>query len=102
MVFTDDFINFLVPKRSEIQEALRQLYFMSDDAKNSGTNSTELEIHGLMVGVGFSLWRAVFTTHRPLDRASNLQSSKQFLSNLIATNAVGFPQEQNSWVYGTI
>jgi hypothetical protein len=97
---TDDFIRFLVPKRSEVQDALKTLYFLSDKAIDAGLMSTELEVHGLMVGVGFSLWRAVFTAHKPLTRKENLSSSKDFLANLIATNAVAFPAEQVSWAYG--
>jgi hypothetical protein len=92
---TDDFIRFLVPKRSEVQDALKTLYFLSDKAIDAGLMSTELEVHGLMVGVGFSLWRAVFTAHKPLTRKENLSSSKDFLANLIATNAVAFPAEQS-------
>lgn len=98
--FPDDFINFLVPTRSEVQEAIRRLYFLSDEAKAIGVMSTELEVHSLMVGVGFSLWRAVFTAHEKLNRDTNLESSKEFLNKLIATNAVTFQAEQVSWVYG--
>ena len=92
MQFEDDFLKFLIPARSEVQAAIGTLYFLSDDAKTAG--GTELEIHGLMVGVGFSLWRAVFTAHQKLDSDTNLESSKDFMNKLIATNAVSFQAER--------
>lgn len=97
------FVRFLVQYRSEVQEACRDLLFLIHDSKEEHFNlgSTEWAMCGLLTGAAFSLWRAVFTAERGAAAdQTGLQATEKFIENLIATNAVGFPQEQNSWSYG--
>jgi hypothetical protein len=79
-MITDDFIRFLVPKRSEVQHALKELYFLSDQATAAGPMSTELEIHGLMLVLGFrSGGRYLPLTSRSL-RMKTFRPAKTFFA----------------------
>lgn len=97
------FERWLVPKRSEIQHALLDLLVIGTvlaRKKRLSPNAVEWRLFGWLVGAGFSLWRAVFTAEKKLDEQINHKAARDFLQNVIRTNAVGFQQEQNSWSYG--
>ena len=96
------FVDFLVQHRSEVQKACSDLYHLIHDrADLLSIESAEWEACGLLTGVAFSLWRAVFTVSKgAASDKKGIQATEVFLLNLIETNAVGFSQEQNSWSYG--
>jgi hypothetical protein len=55
---------------------------------------------GWLLGVGFSLWRAVFQAGKALDRDVNFERGRIFLNEIIRNNAAVYYTELNSWSLG--
>jgi hypothetical protein len=98
------FLVFLVPRRSEIQALCLELLLMireSPGKERAKRGSAEWELLTLLAGASFSLWRAVFTVYVGIADENTAEcQTDSFLAGLIATNAIGFGQEQNQWSYG--
>jgi homogentisate 1,2-dioxygenase len=96
-------LEWLNIRRAKIQEFLLEVLAYGK-AKEPGKNFTEPEISVFtyLVGVGFSLWRAIFlgTRRRPQDEV--VEHAKYVLKQLVVHNAFAYPQEQNSraWMWG--
>jgi hypothetical protein len=99
---TPDFLNWLVPARSRIQDSLRRLHQISlyYDEHPEQSDSEQCAIYLLLLGAGFSLWRAVFQAHTDLSRGKNLEAAGEFLETLVHDNAVSYLTEKNSWSFG--
>ncbi len=92
-------MEWVVKRRSKVQELLLQIYKRSI---SSGNGKKEAAILQLLVGVAYSLWRAVFladTLRKPKDVSKN---AKAFLRLLIKDNAIAYSQESNNrqWTVG--
>lgn len=94
-------LSWLVPRRSKIQQITLEIYKF-----NSSLDDKERErlwpVLGYLVGIAFSLWRAVFLS-LPVRKPSEVyQQADHLLGILLETNAVGFPQDQLTlqWMAG--
>jgi hypothetical protein len=93
----DEFPHFLVPARNNIQRQLLRLQVLL------GRPSAERSRNRLllwMLGVGFSLWRAVFQSGNSLDVERNLDRARWFLNEIVRNNAAAYGTELNSWSLG--
>ena len=92
-------MEWVVKHRSKVQELLFEIYKRSI---RSGNGKKEAAILQLLVGIAYSLWRAVFladTLREPKDVSKN---AKAFLRLLIKDNAIAYSQESNNrqWTVG--
>jgi hypothetical protein len=98
-----EFAEWLVPQRSKVQAQLLRLYQLMDEVKDrqklfeSDREWTALQ---LLIGAGFSLWRAVFQAQSDLDHSLNFDEAKKFLELIILDNAVNYRDEKKSWSFG--
>lgn len=96
-------LEWLVARRSEIQSlALRLLILRKDRrfaTKRAAQGSGTLD---LMIGVVYSLWRAVFLAHAKREGKNIPDGAMNFLQTLIEDNAIGYAQEQKhrNWTVG--
>ena len=93
MVQADDYsgehFDWLVAGRSRNQKATLDLYKLveTNEDEISGSIPYQTAVNDL-VGIAFSLWRAVFLSDLTGDVADQLADAKRFLQSLIAHNAV--------------
>lgn len=92
-----EFREWLVPARNNIQRQLLRLRRRLD-----GQNDGKVRvILNWLVGVGFSLWRAVFQVRAGLESTNAvLGASKEFLDRIILDNAAMYQTELNTWSLG--
>jgi hypothetical protein len=98
------FNEWLVPARNNVQRQLLRLQGLlgrptgSDRElpKISPRDSVPPLLH-LMLGVGFSLWRAVFQAAQASDRHNHAERARIFLDEIIRNNAAVYSTELNSW-----
>jgi hypothetical protein len=98
-----EFLSWLVPARSQIQASLLRLFEVTRRKRNELSKPellNESHIYRLLIGVGFSLWRAVFQAHKDLSISNNLEDAENFLQALVHDNAVVYSTEKNSWSFG--
>ena len=95
----DQFAEWLVPSRSKIQDELLELR-RAFQRRGDLVDSPEARVLALLVGVGFSLWRAVFIAEEGLDPDLNLVRARSFLDKVIFDNAIAFKDDKNSWSFG--
>jgi len=97
---TDDnaFLYALVDNRNRIQSALHKLYRLLNE-KSPLASSPRGQ---LLVGIGFSLWRAVFLAKSTRDWEAAGEKAEKFLRHVIETNAVSFETERShsDWCFG--
>lgn len=103
---------WLVARRSEIQQFLLELYeyrdvvrkSMPDEVPDVERESMPDEVRAFvwLVGAAFSLWRAVFLTVNERDWPAVLQAAEEFLSKVMEDNAITFTQDKafNDWTFG--
>lgn len=98
----EDFLRWLVPARSRIQDALLRLYDLAlyYEAHPNEAASKNCSIYRLLLGAGFSLWRSVFQAHTDLSVGENVKRAKELLETVMRDNAVLYPTEKNSWSFG--
>jgi hypothetical protein len=99
---TKDF-TWLVHSRSKIQKELLALYnFLRKNRLKLETQSSEALVYLLLVGAGFSLWRAAFLADARRSKSEVLQNVEEFLEYLVRDNAIGYPQDQKTrkWTVG--
>jgi hypothetical protein len=78
------------------------LKLVTEKQEELRSNETHNLIFQLMLGIAFSLWRAVFLGGEPLEPVAALADAKVFVKNVVSDNAIGYAQEQLSkrWVSG--
>jgi hypothetical protein len=104
----DDFPNWLVPARNNIQRQLLRLQsLLGRPSKDRDSPPPRIPprdsttwIMGWLLGVGFSLWRAVFQAGHALDRDINFERGRIFLNEIIRNNTAVYSTELNSWSLG--
>ncbi|WP_423414842.1 hypothetical protein RLW55_16770 [Hyphomicrobium sp. B1] len=83
--------HWLVKNRSEIQERMLKLYELHDFSDTEDEVSTELwPVYGVLIGVVFSLWRAVFLIQTNRETKGEIEHGRDLLNSLIETNSVSF------------
>jgi hypothetical protein len=98
------FNEWLVPARNNIQRQLLRLQNLigppakpgREELKISPRDSVQILLD-LLVGVGFSLWRAVFQAGQAADRHNKAERARIFLDEIIRNNAAVYTTELNSW-----
>ena len=100
-IFTID-KQWLVKNRSEIQDRMLKLYEFGELLKKRDALKDSWPLYGLLVGVVFSLWRAVFLVRTLREPEDEMDHGIKFLSTLIETNAIGFSQDASNsqWTAG--
>jgi hypothetical protein len=99
----EDFAIWLVPARNNIQRQLLRLQLIvgrPSKAESLPLRSDAGWVAGWLLGVGFSLWRAVFQAGHALDRDHNFERGRIFLNEIIRNNAAAYSTELNSWSLG--
>lgn len=89
--------DWLVKRRCNIQEFLLVLH---KRLLRSKRKSKPRQILHLLLGVGFSLWRAAFLIHK--HKKSQDDCAIEFLKTLIEENAIAFRQDKDAsaWTVG--
>jgi hypothetical protein len=92
---------WLVENRSKVQERLLALDELAPLVVKSKAIAARA-LFNMMVGVSFSLWRAVFLIQTDYDLDSEHDHAVELLGILVETNAVGFPQDKQTanWTAG--
>lgn len=90
-------LTWSLQRRSDVQEQSLRLYKLMDIR---ATNSIGRR-RRLLVGVAFSLWRAVFLAYRTGQRDLKNAEAKAFLGKILITNAIGFADDRASqeWTF---
>ena len=88
-------LEWLVDRRSKIQQLLLDIYSL--DSKPSRSMAFQL-----LVGVGFSLWRAAFLAEGEHASTKIQEHSRNFLKTLIIDNAINYAQDRSNfaWTFG--
>jgi hypothetical protein len=103
---TDDDLHhysWLVESRRKNQQFLVELLrFSQQHGTAMAEDPLRLSVFQLLVGVGFSLWRAAFLMDVERTRSGSLDHANQLLLRLVKDNAVNYPQEQSTrrWMAG--
>lgn len=93
---TED-LEWLVPARNDIQSFLLELHRRRERSGLSPERSGQWQ---LLVGVAFSLWRAVFLlVDAPRARETAEEEAARFLRGVIETNAVTFSDDRSRRVW---
>jgi hypothetical protein len=98
------FNEWLVPARNNIQRLLLRLQGVvgtptkpgREIPKSSPRDSVPVLLD-LLLGVGFSLWRAVFQASYASDRHTSAERARIFLDEIIRNNAAVYATELNAW-----
>jgi len=104
----EDFPLWLVPARNNIQrQLLRVQRMLGQPSKDRNGAPPRLPprdsqpwILLWLLGVGFSLWRAVFQAGHALERDRNFEDGRILLDAIIRNNAAVYQTELNSWSLG--
>lgn len=95
----DKELRWLVESRSKIQAHLLELLILirRDDQRRWLTQrAVYANIFGLLVGSGYSLWRAVFLMDRKKPLIPTLEEARDFLELLVRDNAIAYVQESKT------
>jgi hypothetical protein len=85
-------LEWIVENRSKIQRFLLDLHKF-DHPLTEDQREKYHHVFGLLVGIAFSLWRAVFLSVSTRTMKEVTADATELLRILIATNTVGFPQD---------
>jgi len=97
------FLGRLTVWRNEAQSILFSLLiFVSDKRSKLKNNHDHNTIFQLLVGTGFSLWRAVFLADQRLQDTTSLSAAEKFLVKVVSDNTITYPQEKETrqWTAG--
>lgn len=101
------FNDWLVPARNNIQRELLRLQKLLREPTKVGEKipqfspRTSIPMYlDLLLGIGFSLWRAVFQAAQSTDRNEKIERARIFLNEIIRNNAAMYSTELNSWSFG--
>lgn len=98
-----DNFNWLVKARASNQEALLRLYRLAkDNSEKLQSNEMGRSLFTLLIGAGFSLWRAAFLSDARREWTRILEDATQLLERLVRDNAVAYPQDRETreWMAG--
>jgi hypothetical protein len=103
----EDFPGWLVPARNNIQRQLLRIQRLLGQPSPDRNAPPRLPprdsvpwILLWLLGVGFSLWRAVFQAWNALERDRNFEDGRILLDSIIRNNAAVYQTELNSWSLG--
>jgi hypothetical protein len=100
----ENFTSWLVPARNNIQRELLRLQKLIGQPKPAQPTDQELQRYrklGWLLGVSFSLWRAVFQASKELNKEDKtLEAGRTFLNDIIRDNAAVYRTELNAWSLG--
>jgi hypothetical protein len=98
------FNEWLVPARNNIQRELLRLQGLLGRPTKTGDEVPKVSprdsvpiLLDLMLGIGFSLWRAVFQAGQASDRHGKVERARIFLDEIIRNNAAVYTTELNAW-----
>jgi hypothetical protein len=94
-------LGWLVNSRSENQKTSLELYeFLLAHQDQIATNDDYAQIALALVGIAFSLWRAVFLGDKKTPQTP-LTDAVVFLKKVIQDNAIGYQQDRNAsdWTF---
>jgi hypothetical protein len=97
------FLGRLTVWRNEAQLILFDLLsFVSRRRSKLNNNSKHNAIFQLLVGTGFSLWRAVFLADQRLEGTASLAAAEKFLTKVVSDNTITYSQEKDTrrWTAG--
>jgi hypothetical protein len=97
-----EYLDWLVGRRSANQKACFDLYKLLEIDVDVWKKSTEnTRAAELLVGVGFSLWRAVFLGNRTGKRKAKIGHATSFLKTLVYDNMIGYQTDKtaNEWTF---
>ncbi|WHZ25313.1 MAG: hypothetical protein OJF51_000108 [Nitrospira sp.] len=95
---TDNF-SWLIKARTSNQEALLRLYRLNI---TDNSNPVSQQTYTLLVGAGFSLWRAAFLSDVTRETHKIAEDARKLIKRLIQDNSVGYPQDRETreWMAG--
>jgi hypothetical protein len=97
--------SWAIPRRAKSQELLLSLYRYLDRNRDLDQNPEARAVYGLLVGAGFSLWRAVFLAQPVRDWSGSpsiLAGAAELLEKLLENNAIAYGDEKRieEWSVG--
>lgn len=94
-------LKWLVEHRSKIQSLLLELYVFADKDRRT-LDDAQSAAFQLLVGAGFSLWRAVFLADSARQLCTVDDDAREFLRLLVKDNAINYSQEDRTraWTVG--
>lgn len=98
-----DNFNWLVQARASNQEALLRLYRLAKgNSEKLQCDEMGRSLFTLLVGAGFSLWRAAFLSDAHREWARIIGDATQLLERLVRDNAVAYIQDRETreWMAG--
>ncbi|MBL4754213.1 MAG: hypothetical protein JKY52_11560, partial [Flavobacteriales bacterium] len=101
----EDKIDFkwLVEHREKSQYLNLHLYnYLDDHFDELKEDKEKRRLIKLLLGIAFSLWRSVILTEKGNKSEDVLKFGKEFFKKLVATNSIGFPQDESNqnWTVG--
>ena len=95
--FSSEHFDWLVAGRSRNQKATLDLYKLIEMHEEKLSRSfADRDAAQALVGIAFSLWRAVFLSDLSGEVADQLTDAKRFLQSLIAHNSVLYQTDFNA------
>ena len=94
-----------VKARSKIQFLLLDLYdFLEEHQENLANNDRDrfCIAFTLIMGAGFSLWRAAFLTQDERHRDTIIAHARGFLRFLVRDNAINYPQDRETQAWSAM
>src|SRR5688572_22223911 len=97
----EQYLRWLVKSRSKNQEACLDLYALLGDQRGMWSQRKYSVAAEGLVGIGFSLWRAVFLGNRTGDRPKVVEHATKFLRTMIHDNAISYAHDRdnNEWSF---
>lgn len=98
-----DNFDWLVKARASNQEVLLRLYrFVKGNSQTLQSDAIKRTVFALLVGAGFSLWRAAFLGDAERKWPAIIGHSEQLLKRLVQDNAVNYTQDRETreWMAG--
>ena len=102
MTESDNF-TWLVKARASNQQVLLRLYrFAKDNFEMLQCNAMWRSVFALLVGAGFSLWRAAFLGDATRQWSMIISDATKLLERLVRDNTVAYPQDRDTreWMAG--
>lgn len=94
-------LSWVVPRRSQLQQLALEVYEF-ERTLGPGKRERLWPVLGYLIGIAFSLWRAVFLVLPERKETSMHKQGEDILRIVLETNAVGFPQDKATaqWMAG--
>lgn len=86
-----------IDQRAQIQRTLLAFYGMiRERPQNQYPSWWEEHLNDHFLAAGFCLWRAVFLADKPRDLESVVAAQERFLTQVLSTNAITFPDDRTN------